>query len=267
MRKNGCVSHRPYSRRLLAAAPVLLVAILSGCSQQPTADDAVVATAGDRDISAGLFAAYTQQTARGAPEKLDATYRERLLKELVQVTVAAEAEAKLGDKSTAYAVELQRLEMLAKVGAKRAGVFDQPDEAAVQKVYADFVRSSPAAELRVSHILVPTEAMAVGVIRKLMGGADFAALAKAESADESRLRGGEVGWVRTGTLPKPFMDAAAALTPGQYTTQPVKTPYGWHVIRLLETRTVSAPPLSSVRAQLVANLQQAKYEEFLRAAK
>jgi peptidyl-prolyl cis-trans isomerase C len=119
----------------------------------------------------------------------------------------------------------------------------------------------------VAHILVPTEAGAVRVIRKLNDGAGFAALAKAESADDSRSRGGEIGWVNSGTLPKSFTDAAAALEPGQYTTRPVKTPYGWHVIRLLERRAASAPPLENIRAQLIANLQREKYQAFLAKAK
>jgi peptidyl-prolyl cis-trans isomerase C len=57
------------------------------------------------------------------------------------------------------------------------------------------------------------------------------------------------------------------LAPGQSTTQPIKSPYGWHVIRLLERRTSSAPPLAEIRAQLVANLQHEKYEAFLAKAK
>jgi peptidyl-prolyl cis-trans isomerase C len=201
----------------------------AGCSSKAP-EDAVIAQAGDREITAGLFAAYTQQVARAKPEQLDAAYRARLLQQLVQLTNAAEAEAEL------------------------------------QQAYDAFVKGQPAAEFHVAHILLPTETIALGVIRRLDEGASFAALAKAESADDSRARGGDLGWVYPGPLPKAFTDAVAVLKPGEYTHQPVKTPYGWHVIRVLETRPAAVPPLASVRAQLAVNLQQQRYEAFLKGS-
>ena len=243
-----------------AASMTLLATV--GCSSKAP-EDAVVAKAGDHEITAGLFAAYTQQVARGKPEQLDAAYRARLLQELVQLTKAAEAEAAMKDRSTSYALALQRVDLLAKAGATRAGVFVAPTDEEVKQAYDAFVKSQPAAEFHVAHILVPTETIALGVVRKLGEGANFAALAKAESADDSRVRGGDLGWVHPGPLPKPFTDAVAALKPGEYSKQPVKTPYGWHVIRVLETRPAAVPPLANVRAQLVVNLQQQRYEAFL----
>lgn len=250
-------------RRLpLALAGSLAGLWLVGCSSKAP-EDAVVAKAGDHEITAGLFAAYTQQLARGKPEQLDAAYRERLLQQLVQLTTAAEREAALADRNTAYAAALERLQLFARAGATRAGVFAEPTAAELQAAYEAFVKSQPPAEFHVAHILVPTEALAMGVIRQLGQGANFAALAKAESADDSRARGGDLGWVRPGRLPKPFTDAVAALKPGSHTQQPVKTPYGWHVIRVLETRAAAVPPLAAVRAQLVVNLQQERYAAYL----
>jgi peptidyl-prolyl cis-trans isomerase C len=55
------------------------------------------------------------------------------------------------------------------------------------------------------------------------------------------------------------------LKPGQYTKQPVQTPYGWHVIKLIESRPASAPPFDQVKAQLVVNLQQERREKFIQA--
>lgn len=244
----------------LAGACVLLA--LAGCAPK-SAEDTVVAKVGNREITAGLFAAYTAQVARGKPEQLDAAYRERLLRQLVQLTAAAEAEAARAERSTAYAADLQRLQLFAKAGATRAGVFAKPTPAELQQAYAAFVASQPPAEFHVAHILVPTENVALGVVRKLVTGANFAALARTESADDSSSRGGDLGWIHPGKLPKAFTDAAAALKPGQYTQQPVKTPYGWHVIQLVATRPAAVPPLANVQAQLVVNLQQERYAAFL----
>lgn len=253
------------TRTLVKYATVLVaVAVLAGCAKAPGSDDRVVAHAGDHEITQGLFAAYTQQVARGKPEQLDAAYRERLLKELVQLTVAAEREAALADRDTAYRAALERLQLFARAGATRAGVFAEPSAAELQAAYDAFVNGQPPAEFHVAHILVPTETMALGLVRKLAEGANFATLAKAESADDSRARGGDLGWVRPGPLPKPFTDAVATLKAGEYTKTPVKTPYGWHVIRVLETRRADVPPLADVRAQLVVNLQQQRYEAFLK---
>ena len=251
-------------RSTAVLAALLFVVSLAGCAGK-SPEEVVVTKAGDREITAGLFAAYIKQVAKGTPEQLDQAYRERLLQQLVQLTLAADREVALADKKTAAQAELQRLELYAKAGAARAGVFAAPTQAELQQAYDAFVKGQPAAEFRVAHILVPTENMALGIIRQLGQGKDFANLARNQSADDSRSRGGELGWIHPGPLPKEFTDAVAALKIGQYTTQPVKTPYGWHVIRLLETRSATVPPLADVQAQLVVNLQQQRYENFLKA--
>ena len=251
--------------RSLANKSVFLAALLiAGCAEAPSGEDIVIARTGDREITNGLFAAYTQQVARGKPEQLDAVYRAQLLQQLVQLTKAAENEAALKDRDTGYSLELQRLDLLAKAGATRAGIFALPTEAELQQAYDAFVKSQPAAEFHVAHILVPTETIALGLVRRLGEGANFAALAKTESADDSRARGGDLGWVRPGRLPKPFTEAVASLKQGEYTRQPVKTRYGWHVIRVLETRPAVVPSLADVRAQLVVNLHQQRYAAFLK---
>jgi len=259
-------SEKPSRLRSFAAVltGVLFAVFLLGCAGK-SPEDMVVAKAGEREITAGLFAAYTKQVAKGTPDQLDRAYRQRLLQQLVQLTLAADREAVLADKKTAAQAELQRLELYAKAGATRAGVFAAPTKAELQQAYAEFVKSQPPAEFRVAHVLVPTENLARGVIRRLSAGEKFAALARSESADDSRSRGGDIGWVHPGHLPKPFVDAVAALKLGQYTVQPVKTPYGWHVIRLLESRPAAVPPLADVQAQLAVNLQQQRYENFLKA--
>jgi peptidyl-prolyl cis-trans isomerase C len=252
--------------KLPAAARAILVGAsligTVGCSSK-SPNDVVVAKAGEHEISAGLFAAYTKRVAHGTPERLDAAYRERLLQQLVQLTTVAETEAARREPDVGYRLELQRLELLAKAGATRAGVFTPPTSVELQQAYDAFVKAQPPAEFHVAHILVPTESIALGLIRQLNEGGDFAALARTQSADDSRHRGGDLGWIRQGKLPKPFTDAVAELRPGTATQKPVNTPYGWHVIRVLEARPAAVPALADVRAQLAVNLQQQRYEAFL----
>jgi peptidyl-prolyl cis-trans isomerase C len=118
----------------------------------------------------------------------------------------------------------------------------------------------------VAHILVATEEAARGLVTKLEAHADFGKLAAKESADDSRTRGGDVGWIAPGKLSVAFTDAVASLKPGQVTHEPVHTPYGWHVIKLLEARPSNVPPFEQVRAQLAENLIQERNRRFLQNA-
>ena len=78
----------------------------------------------------------------------------------------------------------------------------------------------------------------------------------------TEIEGRRLGLDRSGHLPAAFFDALKSLKPGEYTETPVHTPYGWHVIRLADTRFASPPPFDQVRAQLATNLQQARYQNF-----
>src|ERR1700694_4791550 len=72
-----------------------------------------------------------------------------------------------------------------------------------------------------------------------------------------------LGWIAPGQLPVAFIDTVKSLKAGQFTTMPVQTPYGWHLIKLLDTRSASAPAFDQVKAQLAANLQQERCQNFL----
>jgi peptidyl-prolyl cis-trans isomerase C len=115
----------------------------------------------------------------------------------------------------------------------------------------------------VAHILIGTESSASILITRLQAGQDFAKLAQEQSADDSKSRGGDLIWISPGKLPVEFMVAVQALTVGGFTNKPVHTRYGWHVIKLLETRAGVAPPFDRVKGQLTTNLQQEKYQRFL----
>ena len=244
----------------LAAA---CLAVLVGCSNSPAGEDAVVAEIGGQKITAAEFKAYTLRTAKGEPGKLDAAYRERLLKDLVRLHGAAQAGERAQTPASRYELDFARLEALAKEGATAAGVFKEPSTSELRAAYEAFVKSRPASEFHVAHILVPTEAMALGAIRKLAAGQPFAAVAKTDSLDTSRDKGGDIGWVYPGKLPPAFTDAVQTLKPGKHTAKPVKTIYGWHVIKVVETRGSAAPPLENVKAQLVVNMQQERYKKYL----
>ncbi len=112
-------------------------------------------------------------------------------------------------------------------------------------------------EIHAEHILVKTQAQAQSIIDQLGKGANFEALAKANSSDQSAAQGGDLGWFKKGDMVQSFADAAFALKPGEYSKTPVQSPYGWHVIKVLETRVSAPPTLAQVHDQLAQQLEQA----------
>ena len=126
-------------------------------------------------------------------------------------------------------------------------------------------------EVHARHILVKTEAEANSIIAELDKGADFAELAKKHSTDPGSKSGGDLGYFGHDDMVKEFADAAFALPPGQYTKTPVKTEFGWHVIKVEDHRVTTPPSFDEARqevSKLVAHdVVDAKLKELRSAAK
>jgi peptidyl-prolyl cis-trans isomerase C len=233
-----------------------------GESQSP----AGVATVGGKAISQPLFNYFVSQKTGLPADQVTAAQKAALFEELKRLTAAAEAGAAHASSDTVQALELQRLEFLAHTAAAAAGALAPPTDAELRNEYDRFKSELPATQFHVAHILVSTQDAAAGLIAKLTGGADFAALAREQSADATRTQGGDMGWIAPGKLPPAFTDAVQSLKPGEFTLHAVHTIYGWHVIKVLESRAAAAPPFEAVKAQLSANLQQSRYQRFLASA-
>lgn len=134
----------------------------------------------------------------------------------------------------------------------------QVTEDAVKARYEKKLKDNPPPEeVRAAHILVKTEDEAKAIIDQLKGGADFAALAKEKSTDKgSGANGGELGWFAKDVMVKEFADAAFAMKVDEYSQAPVKSQFGYHIIKLEERRTQPAPTLDSERQQLRAELSE-----------
>ena len=109
-----------------------------------------------------------------------------------------------------------------------------------------------------------TEAEAKDVIAQLAKGADFAKLAKEKSLDPgSKDKGGDLDWFSPAGMVRPFSDAVTKLQKGLYTTVPVQTQFGWHVIKLEDSRTAQPPAYDKVKDGLQKRIQQEKLDKFL----
>ncbi|MES2076847.1 MAG: peptidylprolyl isomerase [Pseudomonadota bacterium] len=134
-------------------------------------------------------------------------------------------------------------------------------DAEIKAEYDKYKAAMGEKEYHSRHILVGTEAEAKDIIAKLKAGGKFEELAKV-SKDGSANNGGDLGWMAPGKLVKPFADAMVALKNGQYTETPVKTEFGFHVIKMEESRATKLPSLDEVKGQIAEAMQQKKIAAF-----
>lgn len=227
---------------LLAAAPLAAMA-------QDKGADTVVATVNGAPITLGEMIVM-KEAASQDPQMAamgDAALYEMMLDQMIQQTAVAGA-----GKETAGVraqLEIQRRNALA--SSAIAGVTQaEPTDAEIQAAYDKlFASAEPATEYSAAHILVDTEEKAKEIKTQLDGGADFGVLAEQNSTGPSGPNKGDLGWFSADQMVKPFADAVAGLEKGQI-SDPVQTEFGWHVIKLSDTRLRDVPKLEEVRDQI-----------------
>lgn len=136
-------------------------------------------------------------------------------------------------------------------------------DADIKAEYDKFVASNGGKEYRARHILVEKEAEATKLIADLKKGAKFEDLAKKNSKDPgSGANGGDLDWAAPGSYVKEFSDAMVKLAKGKFTDAPVKSQFGFHIIRVDDVRETQLPPLDQVKPQIAQQLQQQKLQAY-----
>jgi peptidyl-prolyl cis-trans isomerase C len=142
-------------------------------------------------------------------------------------------------------------------------------DADIKAEYDKFAAANGGKEYRARHILVEKEDQAKAIIASIKKGAKFEDLAKKQSKDPgSGANGGDLDWASASSYVKEFSDAMVKLAKGKITETPVKSQFGWHVIRLDDVREAQLPKLEDVKPQIAQQLTQQKlmkYQEELRA--
>jgi peptidyl-prolyl cis-trans isomerase C len=233
-----------------------------------------VATVNGEPIGHDFFEFYVKGVAGKPSSELTSEQRDQLLDNLVRGKLVAQEALKDGlpkETDTASMLELQRMNVLEQAVSERYLKDKKPTEQELRSEYETQVTAIPRQEYHARHILVATEPFAQKLIAELDKGAKFDEVAKRESMDSSKEAGGDLGWFTPERMVKPFADALKTLKPGQYTHTPVKTPFGWHIIKLEDTREVSPPPYDQVRQRLEQSVLQKKFksytDELLKTAK
>jgi peptidyl-prolyl cis-trans isomerase C len=168
------------------------------------------------------------------------------------------------------------------IGAKadvKAAIDNARQSIIINAMLADYIKKNPVKdadikaeydrykaqmgdkEYHARHILVGTEDEAKAIIAKLKAGAKFEDLAK-QSKDSSAANGGDLDWASPASYVPEFSKAMVALQKGGITETPVKTQFGYHVIKLEDVRPAKVPPLEEVKQQVAESLQQRKLQAF-----
>ena len=136
-------------------------------------------------------------------------------------------------------------------------------DAEIQAEYDKFVAANAGKEYKASHILVEKEDEAKAIIASIKQGAKFEDIAKKQSKDPgSGARGGDLDWANPNSYVSEFTEAMLKLKKGEMTAEPVKSQFGWHIIRLDDERQAQLPKLEEVKPQIAQQLQQQKLGQF-----
>ncbi|MDR2156073.1 MAG: peptidylprolyl isomerase [Burkholderiaceae bacterium] len=149
---------------------------------------------------------------------------------------------------------------------KNNQVTDAEAKAEYDRVISNQTPPAGAKEYKASHILVEKESDAKAIIAELKKGANFADIAKKQSKDSgSGAQGGDLGWANPSGYVPEFAQAVQKLNKGQTTDEPVKSKFGWHIIRVDDVRDAKppeAPKFEDVKPQIVRQLEQQKLNKF-----
>ena len=248
----------PARPRCVALAFALGLGAAFALAGPASADPKVLAKVDGAPITEDDVADAMTDIGPGLPQKLEGAARQKyVLDYLIDIKLAAkkaEADKLTGtpefERKLAYYRDKLAMEQLLGSVAKAATT-----EEAERKAYDEAAKADPPQEeIHARHILLPTEDEAKAALARVKGGEDFAKVATELSKDPSG-DGGDLGWFTKDRMVPEFSDAAFKLKEGEI-SEPVKTQFGWHIIKIEGVRTKSFPPFEQVKDQAARYVSQ-----------
>ncbi len=237
---------------LLATAASLAI---SGSAIAQDADaDTVVATVNGTEITLGQLIVSRAQLPQQYLQLPDDVLYDGLLDQLIQQQLLADT-VESTPRHVALALVLEERSLLAGQAIEEVSLEAVTDEAIAALYESRFGTAEPEPEFDASHILVETEEEAIAVVARLESGADFATTAQEVSTGPSGPSGGALGWFGMGMMVPEFEAAVVDMEVGAISA-PVQTQFGWHVIKLNDTREKPAPDIDTVRSELASEIQE-----------
>jgi peptidyl-prolyl cis-trans isomerase C len=256
---------------ILRVTLVAALAVMAGCAQKGGQSAAgatapkPVATVNGQALTTAQFELFSKAVSGKASAELTPAQRAQALDTLVRAeAVAQQAEKegldKQGDAPPSLA--LARLQILEQAAMTNFLKDHKATDAELKAEYDSQVAAMPKTQYKARHILVKTKDEADQIIAQLKKGAKFEKLAADHSLDGSKNNGGDLGWFSPNNMVKPFADAVAGLKKGETTQTPVQTEFGWHVIRLDDTRETTPPAFDTVKDRLVQIVEAKKFKAY-----
>lgn len=226
----------------------------------------VIAVVNGNELTRAGFSLFVNMRLgqRGQAEQLDQRQLNALLAEYInRELIYQDASARGWDNAPEVkaAVDNQRRNIVASYAVRRL-ISATPSEAMMKQAYSQ-MKGKPTKEYKTRHILVKTENEANDVIDALKNGAAFASLAQEHSVDSSAREGGSLGWLSPEQLVEPLRETLLGLETGSYSRSPVESQFGWHVVKLDDTRIIPPPPFESVKDQVRKRLQNQQVTNYI----
>jgi peptidyl-prolyl cis-trans isomerase C len=249
----------------ILAAGITFAGAPFAAAQDAKGADPVIARVDGSEIRESDLALAEEDIGAGLQPSPPEMRREQLLTYLIDVTLIAKAaeaqkiaQGEDFERRLAYARQKVLMEALLEKESRGAA-----NEAAMKKIYDDSVaQNKPVEEVHARHILVETEEKAKEVLAKLKAGGDFAALAKTESKDPGSADGGDLGYFAKEQMVPEFSEAAFKLEKGGL-SEPVKSQFGWHIIKLEDKRNKPVPQFEQVKGQIETYLARRAQTELV----
>lgn len=259
-----------FRKGLLAATALTALMALSSVASAEDAKDPVIAKINGVEVTKSELA-----LAEGNidPQLSQLPPEQKQLAALTAIVdaklIAAKAKVEKLDETADFKARLQFIiERELHNAYFKKHIVDAVTDAEIKARYdAEIAKMPKEEEIRARHILVKTEEEAKAIIKELDAGKDFAELAKAKSTDPNKSDGGDLGYFKKGQMVPEFEAAAFALEKGKYSETPVKSQFGYHVIKVEDKRVAAPPPLDKVKDQVKQVVMRDKYMELLKTSK
>jgi peptidyl-prolyl cis-trans isomerase C len=264
---------RPLAYAVMAALLFIAPAV-SGCSKNSSnssseapasASDPVIARVNGVDITQGDLALAEEDVGSEMQAVSPEAKREQLisyLADIIMVTQAADKKNLADNPDFKRRLAFLRNKLLMGYELQQEAKTAVTDEA-LHQTYDEAVKSMAGQEeVRARHVLVESEDEAKALLEQLKNGADFATLAKEKSKDPGAAEGGDLGYFTKDQMVPEFADVAFKMYPGQL-SNPVKTQFGWHVIKVEDRRTKQPPEFDKVKDQIEAFLARKAQTDFI----
>jgi peptidyl-prolyl cis-trans isomerase C len=257
-------------KHFIISKTILSSALLASLSALAAPTD--VAIVNGKTITQQDYDAYAKARIEQNPHQQQVPDAATLVEEMIdrELLLQSAVSDKL-DQKPLFQEKLQELrENLLRAMAVQNYLDTHPiDEATLRKEYdARVAQIKVPSEYKARHILAETEDAAKAILEELKQGKAFGDLAKEKSIDTvSAKNQGDLGWVTKNQVEPEFATALEQLTKGKYTTAPVKTGFGWHIIQLDDIRQVPLPSFDSVKDRIGTSMQNQQLQQFLEALK